>query len=224
MNQQKSTKIYPIRSIDEMNNRINQEICYETINKLSDKTLMSKYKISPSLNKNTEILKTILDEYINDELIKKCIIDKFEEKLIPAGCKGNLRGQEFNKIVEKKILNMNLNESQFEIKFEQKCEIHFTSEIPDWYILDKISNKIIIGMNQLDIWRGGAQKNRGDKYLNNDQHNTEKSKLLCVIANEKKFNNSNNDIFKLFQIGFTNNTLCYIKNLENIIIAYFNLI
>jgi hypothetical protein len=36
-----------------------------------------------------------------------------------------------------------------------------TTEIPDWYILEKSTGKVIIGMNQLDLWSGGQQINRG---------------------------------------------------------------
>ena len=40
--------------------------------------------------------------------------------------------------------------------FEKKNEFHFTTEMPDWYVLEKTTNKITIGMNQLDLW-GGQQ-------------------------------------------------------------------
>ena len=35
--------------------------------------------------------------------------------------------------------------------FEKKNEFHFTTEMPDWYVLEKSTNKITIGMNQLDL-------------------------------------------------------------------------
>ena len=76
-------------------------------------------------------------------------------------------------------------------------------------------------MNQLDIWNGGQQLNRGFKYLYNNIHNTSTSKLLCVIANEIKFNNNKSKAYKLFDIGFSNNTLCYLNNLKNIIEDFF---
>ena len=41
-------------------------------------------------------------------------------------------------------------------------------------------------MNQLSLWGGGQQSNRGTKYLVNNKLNTEKSKLLCVVCNEIK--------------------------------------
>ena len=76
-------------------------------------------------------------------------------------------------------------------------------------------------MNQLDLWKGGAQGNRGSKYIGNIKYNNERSKLLCVICNEIQFNNTTKKTFKLFQTGFRNNTLCYLNNLENIIHEYF---
>ena len=77
-------------------------------------------------------------------------------------------------------------------------------------------------MNQLDLWCGGQQTNRGSKYLINNQVNTEKSKLVCVVCNKINFNSNKNKTYKLFDIGYKNDILCYIKNIENIIKNYFN--
>ena len=93
---------------------------------------------------------------------------------------------------------------------KKKCETHLTTEIPDWYILEKSTNKIIIGMNQLDLWGGGQQLNRGSKYIENNKHNSKDSKLLCVVCNEIQFK-SKNKAYALFEIGFEKDTLCYLK-------------
>jgi hypothetical protein len=77
-------------------------------------------------------------------------------------------------------------------------------------------------MNQLDLWGGGQQINRGSKYLINNKNNTEKSKLLCVVCNKININSNKNKVYKLFEIGYSNNTLCYIKNIESIINNFFN--
>lgn len=69
---------------------------------------------------------------------------------------------------------------------------------------------------------GGHQINRGFKYLINNEHNKENSKLLCVVCNETKLKSNKNKIYKLFTTGFKNNTLCYINNLQNIIDVFFN--
>ena len=55
-------------------------------------------------------------------------------------------------MVKKYITNLKINKKTYEICFEKKCEDIETSEIPDWYIKNKKNNKIIIGMNQLDLW------------------------------------------------------------------------
>ena len=53
--------------------------------------------------------------------------------------------------------------------------------------------------------------------------NTENSKLLCVVANEIQIKSVKNKEFKLFELGFKNNTLCYLNNLQNIIELYFGI-
>jgi hypothetical protein len=140
--------------------------------------------------------------------------------LIPAGTKGVIRGNKFNKIVKKYIVNLNLDANRFEICFEKKCDGCSTSEIPDWYIQEKATNKIIIGMNQLDLWSGGQQSNRGSKYIIDIKYNNKQNKLLCVICNEIQFKRKNKT-YELFKIGFENDTLCYLNNLQNIINSHF---
>lgn len=88
------------------------------------------------------------------------------------------------------------------------------TEIPDFYILNKTNNKLIIGMNQLDLWNGGHQINRGYKYIIDNKFNTKKIKLLCIICNEIHFSNTKNKVYKLFDVGFSNNTLCYLNNIN----------
>lgn len=230
-----------------INQRIKNEICYETLSKLSDQNLMSEYMECNSVKKEITKLRNILEKYDisiskrekynndtdtyndndNDNDTKSCqqkIINEYLIQLIPAGTKGVIRGNKFNQIVRKSILDMNLDSERYDIQFEKKCKdnnTYVTSEIPDWFILEKATNKIIIGMNQLDLVSGGHQLNRGYKYLIDNKHNTNKSKLLCVICNEYQFKNNKNKAFQLFKVGFQNNTICYLKNLHKIIKTFF---
>ena len=208
------------KKINFINNRIDNEICYETLNKLEDSNLMDEYIKCKSVINAIHKLKVILEKHKIKE--KELIIDDYLLELIPAGTKGVVRGNKFNKIVENLIKNIKLDEKCFEVCFEKKCELYLTDEIPDWYILEKSTNKIILGMNQLDLFNGGHQINRGYKYLIDNKHNTKNSKFLCVICNKIKFLSDANKAFKLFEIGFSNDTLCYVKNIENIIQNYFN--
>lgn len=210
-----------IKTVNDINTRIKKEICYNTLLELTDENLMSSYKECNSVKNEIKKLGTILDVYL-DENTKQKIINDYLIELIPAGTKGVIRGNKFNSIIRNKIIEFELDVDRFEICFEKKCDGYFTTEIPDWYILENTTNKIIIGMNQLDLISGGHQLNRGYKYLIDNKHNNKTSKLLCVICNETQFKNNKNKAYKLFEIGFQNNTLCYINNLQNIINSYFN--
>jgi hypothetical protein len=205
--------------LNKINKRIKDEICYNTIKILDDNNLINEYKECNSVKKEINKLENILNLYINDVDIIKNIINDYLLELIPAGTKGVIRGNKFNTIIKNYIIKLNIDINKYDIQFEKKCEYHITSEIPDWYILDKSSKKIIIGMNQLDLWNGRSS----NKYIENNKHNTYNSKLLCVICNDIYFKTNKNKIYKLFKIGFENNTLTYLNNLGNIINSYFNL-
>ena len=204
-----------------INTRIKHEICHETIKELTDSNLMSEYNNCNSVKNEIKKLSDILDKYINENDVKQKIIQDYLLQLIPAGTKGVIRGNKFNTIVKQHIGKLLLDADQFDVCFEKKCEICLTDEIPDWYILKKSTNQIIIGMNQLDLWKGGHQMNRGSKYIENNKHNTETSKLLCVVCNEIQFKSKKNKVYKLFETGFANNTLSYLNNLHTIINLYF---
>jgi hypothetical protein len=210
-------------NLDYINKRILNEICYETISKLSDENLMNELKSCKSTIIKIENLRKILNKNeIPDDKIDK-IIDDYIPDLISSGTKAVIRGNLFNKIVKEYILNLNyLSNEDYEIQFEKNSSTFKTHEIPDWYILNKKSNKIIIGMNQLDLWSGGHQINRGSKYIM-DFKNDDKVKMVCVICNEISFKSDKNKAYKIFEYGFKNDTICYIKNLENIIKEYFHI-
>jgi hypothetical protein len=208
--------------MEQINARIKQEICYNTIQELTDEKLLPVYKETASAKKEIEKLSHILKKYTDDETSQN-IIREYLLQLIPAGTKGVIRGNKFNSIVKTVILELALDPEIFDVCFEKVCEGHVTTEIPDWYILQKSTNKIIIGMNQLDLWGGGQQSNRGSKYILANVHNNENSKLLCVVCNPIQFTSKKNKTYKLFEIGFRDNTLCYLMNLSNIIASYFTI-
>ena len=208
--------------LEYINNRINNEICYDTIDKLKDNYLLNEYIKCESVQNEIKKLREILEKYNIEPKIRDLITNDYLLQLIPAGTKGVMRGNKFNSIVKDTITNLNLDNKRFEICFEKQCVLSITTEIPDWYILEKSTGKVIIGMNQLDLWSGGHQINRGSKYLIDNKNNTEKSKLLCVVCNKINFVSNKNKAYKLFEIGYLNDTLCYIKNIESIIKKYFS--
>ena len=214
--------IKPIIDLKYINNRINKEVCEDTLNKLTDNYLLNEYKECKSVQNEIKKLKEILTKHNIESNVNELIINDYLLELIPAGTKGVIRGNKFNSIIKDIINNLKLDNEKFEICFEKQCKLSITSEIPDWYILEKATEKVMIGMNQLDLWGGGQQINRGSKYLINNKNNTEKSKLVCVVCNKINFISNKNKAYKLFEVGFSNNTLCYVKNIETIIKNYFH--
>lgn len=209
-------------NLEYINNRISKEICHNTINQLTDNNLLNEYKNCESVKNEINKLTKILEKHNINEDKKDLIINDYLVELIPAGTKGVIRGNKFNHIVKNIIQNIKLDNKLYEVTFEKKCNLFITSEIPDWYIIEKNTNKVIIGMNQLDFWRGGHQINRGYKYLIDNKINKNNIKFLCVICNEIKLRNNRNKIYKLFESGYSNDTLCYIHNLETIIKKFFS--
>jgi len=207
--------------MEDINIRIKREINYEILEELTDVKLMDEYKECNSVKNEIQKLSEVLSKY-TDETTKCNIIRDYLLHLIPSGTKGVIRGNKFNKLVKQFITKLELDTNRFDICFEKMAEKHLTAEIPDWYIFEKTTNKIIIGMNQLDLWGGGHQLNRGFKYIENNKHNTDNSKLLCVVCNEIQFKTNKSKAYKLFETGFKSNTLCYLNNLQNIIISHFN--
>jgi len=208
--------------LSKINKRILNEYCIDTYNKLTDENLMQEYKNCNSVKKSIHTLSFILDKHDTiSNNTKHDILQKYLLNLIPPGTKGVIRGNYFNRIVKNKIESFQLNSSIYEIAFEKNCLFISSSEIPDWYIRNKITNKTIIGMNQIDLWSGGHQLNRGEKYIMNDAFmNSTNVKLLCVVCKKIKVKSKNNKIFKIFKRGFERNTICYLNNLENIIREY----
>lgn len=208
--------------LSKINKRISKEYCIDTYNKLEDVHLMQEYKKCNSVKKSIHTLSFILDKYDTiSNNTKHDILQKYELNLIPPGTKGVIRGNYFNRIIKNKIESFQLNSSIYEIAFEKKCMSISSSEIPDWYIINRSTNKTIIGMNQIDLWSGGHQLNRGEKYIMNDPFvNSTNVKFLCVVCRNIKLKSNKNKIFKIFKKGFERNTICYINNLENIIREY----
>ena len=102
--------------------RIQQEYCDEVNNCISDAKLLEEYKKCVSVQNETTKLKNILDHVIDDEDKKEQIIDEYIYELIPAGTKGVIRGNQFNRIVKSIVLDFPLDPSRFEICFEKKCD------------------------------------------------------------------------------------------------------
>ena len=87
-------KITISKEVESINNRIANEICYDTIIQLNDDNLMNEYRVCKSVNNEINILKNILknilDKYVDNDK-KESIINEYLLNLIPAGTKGVMR-------------------------------------------------------------------------------------------------------------------------------------
>ena len=128
--------------------------------------------------------------------IKKLIQSKSvlrSSQSIPAGVKASIRGYRFNEIVYSYLSNIISVKKKPEIlltkeSFPDCINVHtHLNEIPDWCVINKKTKRVMIGYNQIDLWTGGAQCNRADKYLQNHAlfkilERKYKCTLVCVIA------------------------------------------
>lgn len=209
-------------TIEYINTRIENEYDKFLENQLSDDMLFDEYIQSKSVkNKVKECIKCIqhvgIEQDKQDKLIRQMI-----PLIISPGLKGVIRGRMLNNLIQHYIKQLNLNEERFLIDFEKQHEKYKTNEIPDWYIYDKYTDKILIGMNQIDLWSGGHQTNRASHYLFHESSNKEYVKIVCVISKFVKVKTKNR-VFKIFHQGFQNNTLCYIGGLVSLISTYFQM-
>jgi hypothetical protein len=78
--------IEPELSMEDINARIKQEVCYETLEELTDAKLMCKYKDCNSVKNEIKKLSDVLGKYIDEETKQK-IIQEYLLQLIPAGTK-----------------------------------------------------------------------------------------------------------------------------------------
>lgn len=208
-------------NLEDINYQINKEFCSDTMTKLSDNNLMIEYKKQKSVLRKIKKLENILDKYYDNKIINHSIINDYIFELIPPGTKAVIRGFKFNLIVKDLLENYIKKKysDKLNINFEKSVNIENINEIPDWYITEKNTGKFLIGMNQLDLWSGGHQINRAYKYLH--YSNCSNIKIVCVVANFVKIKSNKNKVYDIFNTGFQNKTLCYIKSLPIIIDDFF---
>lgn len=235
--------------LQEIKNRIHATFSSEVSDQLSDQSLMEVYKKQPSVQKRLNQFHEILMNFGSE--VSKLGPDMTEEQLeiltnqylksqlmdlsICGQVKGNVRGKKFNSIVKEYVRSLNYSD-EYSIAFEEQHPGFECWETPDFYIYHKPTKKLLIGLNQVDLWSGGAQKNRGSKYVTDDRfHKDYKSdlniRLVSVISNlveyEKmeskrgKQKGKKSKMFELFQIGFEKNRLCYLNGLKDILDAFF---
>lgn len=217
-------------TVCDLNVRINNMYCKRTEAQLSDLKLMKKYINAPSVQRKIGTLQQhLLAIDVPESTVSKIVNNQnvLRDFCVQPGTKGAIRGYQFNMIIKRRLEQIYKylpNKKDYTLVFEQKYQKALTSEIPDWYILQKSTGRVIIGMNQIDLWSGGQQTNRGAKYILNETfHSNTNVKFLSVVCNHVQLENDSSKTYQLLLRGIQCNRLVYINGLRNLIYDYFGI-
>lgn len=183
----------------------------EAINRVSIKTdtrassllqeLLAKHKV----NNTSALIRDILD------------CPAFQS----TSSKSARRGNKFNACVFD-LINTLIEPYGTRFKCEQEVQVAYLSERLDFVLTDSKTGHKVLGYNQLDLWGGGHQLNRADKYiLSRDIHEKlpGNTRLLCVVNNFVIVKSTNNKVYRVFKQGIQDQTLAYPNHLDPIIIG-----
>ena len=195
---------------------------YKELSQLQDDMLTADYYCTKSVKKRVEFVKKLLldaglSHFKSHEICKKLMMNC----LVPAGTKSKVRGDHFNHIIANEI-SISLKKLKIEgcVFLTEKSHAMF-HEIPDWIITNK--DKILVGFNQISLFGGGHQVNRGGKYIMDDAIHRklarENIKMVCVVKDIpiQKHGKSHNILIK----GIKTQRLFCIRGLRKLIKDYF---
>jgi hypothetical protein len=205
-------------NIKHLNAEILQQYDRYTEDKFKDIQLMSSYITSPSMKNGVlKKLDEVQKELKLDERQTRMFMKKMLPLVIPPGVKANIRGQVFNKYIKNILCNF-AKGKKVTVEFEKK--VSDMSEIADW-VMHLEGGRTIIGYNQLDIWNGGAQINRGGKYvLDEGLHRRLKKKntfIVCIVARKLILKGSESKLARIINVGLRHNILMWPKGLKTYI-------
>jgi hypothetical protein len=186
---------------------------------LSDQALREIYRQQPSVRRRENLMRYALAARgVAADEISAVVEDLTDSLLVPPGTKATVRGGVFNQIVANYLRSLPIcNRPGIVLAFEQFCPLAPTGEIPDWYVWDIGGNRALIGMNQVDLWSGGAQINRADKYVN--AWLGENIAFVAVIANYYQIKTGGNRIAHMFDKAF-GTRIAYVPMVESIITEF----
>ena len=178
--------------------------------RLSDDELMQQLMQSRSVLNKVQQFNEILRVHNVDPSKITTIVRDLIAVSIPAGTKGCIRGNMFNKIIFDKIQKQYGNPKLYEIGRETRPNDIMTDEIPDWWVRNLTTNRIVVGFNQIDLWNGGAQINRGAKYLRME---IEGARHLCVVNDRVILGKPTSKKYAMLRRGMLSGIICFPKQL-----------
>lgn len=209
------------------------------LDSLSDENLMAEFLASPSVEKLHIKVQTIIHKKFR---IKKAMSERITKTLvplfIPQGTKASVRGKRLNADVstslrrsfQRSAKHRNMLELKFEyMPVECKGVLH---DRPDWILRNLKTGTLIIGYNQIALWGGGQQLNRGAKYVLDETLHTRLKKknvhVLSVVHEQppSRKHISTHQPTKTEQIaciGVAKKRLCHVRDMKNILRTLLNI-
>lgn len=192
------------------------------ISLLTDESLMPLIcKAGSHVTKVSKIRTRLKNEIpeITDQQISHILLIVLDN-IISPGLKGSVRGNTFNDIVFKQI-NEITQELKIDVVVQREIKLCMDEKV-DWSI--KAKDHYLAGFNQIDLWGGGAQKNRYNKYTDSDYQNKCKKSnvtLICVVAKKyippKRITRSAEKMIEMFNTDI----IVYTGGLKRIINKWF---
>lgn len=198
-------------------------VCEKTWQKFSNKALLKEYINTASSQRRLDRLRSILkstdSSIVYDSLVSSD--DFLMEYVIQPGLKGQVRGALLEKFLECKIDSYELGKRGLIVVPQMHSELNPTDERPDILIKDLYSFKEMIIFAQVDLDGGGAQQNRMNKYLSeNNNNDNEDLKIVSFIADFREKTKNTESSRKVVR-AIKNGNLCGFKNLEQVILDFF---
>ena len=192
------------------------EIIYNTFNKQIDDDINTNIS-DKAIQSYNELIYTIQTNLkINYDITTLLPLSSLSKWIISPQYKASKRGALLNKIVLDKIYNM--FNSIDNIIINKEVDNNIIGEKADAYI--KYNNKELFIYNQIGLWNGGEQLNRGDKYINKLK---ESNTIYVVIAPPPTQTIKETKANRIVLNGRTNNNLIWLSELETYINNYFEL-
>lgn len=183
---------------------------------------LCEYAQTASVRRRMEHLESVLrvETLLSSEEIDR-VVNTMMPSLIPPGTKAAVRGRVFEGILRDVVTGLNLPPDEFSLVFGGSRNVgsrHGITETPDFVIQN--AQKTMYGMAQIDLWTGGAQLNRGMKYILHDNHPD--TKLLCVICTRMPSTLSpGSKAYRMLRHAVHHDRLCYASGLGRIVRDFF---
>lgn len=209
-----------IMTVRQVNDRLRDDVCRDTLAAISDETLSPLFEQSPDIKKLLRGIDDVLFVADIHASVHANIYNRIRPLLIPEAVKTATRIRVFYEIVETAITAIGLSSDRFDVAFNTRCPLPAVDHVPDWYILEKATNKLLVGMNQLNLSGRSNHTRRATAYIESGADDNSNLKYLCVLGNHERAL-VKGPTHALFVAGFKHTTICFVKQLRDVITAYF---